>query len=289
MDRSGDGANEPTRSGRIGLLLAVPAVAFLALFFFYPVVEILLRSVTEPTLGLENYAGFFGNAVYVTVLRRTLTVSVLVTLLVLVVGYPYAYLMTVASPRFRLTLLIAVTLPFWISLLVRNYAWIVLLQDGGVVSDLLNAIGLGRVQLIGTSAGVTIGMTQILLPFAVLPLFATMLRVDPLLLRAAESLGAGPRRAFLRVYLPLTMPGVVAAGTLVFILCLGFYITPALLGSPQNAFLAQLIFLNVSQLLDWGSGGAMAAVLVAVAVVLLTGCAWALKRARLSLTDMKLT
>jgi putative spermidine/putrescine transport system permease protein len=132
-------------------------------------------------------------------------------------------------------------------------------------------------------------MTHILLPYAVLPLFASMMRVDGRLMLAAESLGAKPRTAFLRVYLPLTMPGVFAAMTLVFILSLGFYITPALLGSPQNAFLAQLIFQQVSQLLNWGTGGAMAGVLMACAVLLVGLGAWAARRARWDVSDMRLS
>lgn len=262
-------------------MLAIPMVAFLGLFYLYPVFEILRRSFTEPTIGFGNYARFFGNDVYVTVLRRTLIVALLVTLLVLVVAYPYAYLMTVASRRLRLMLIIAATVPLWVSLLVRNYAWVVLLQDGGVVNDALGWLGLGQVQLLRNSTGVTIGTTQILLPFAILPLYAAMLRVDRRLLLAAESLGAPPRVAFVRVYLPLTMPGVAAAATLVFVLCLGFYVTPALLGSPQNALLAQLVYLQIAQFLDWGAGGASAGVLVAAAVILLAGCAWTARRAGL--------
>lgn len=261
--------------------MTLPAVAFLGLFFFYPVFEILLRSFTEPRVGFGNYSNFLGNEIYRTVLRRTVTVSAIVTLLVLTMGYPYAYLAIVASPGWRLTLLIIVTLPLWISLLVRNYAWLVLLQDGGVVTNALTAVGLGHVQLIGSNVGVAIGMTQVMLPFAVLPLFSSMLRIDRKLLLAAASLGATPRVAFARVYLPLTIPGVVAASTLVFVLCLGFYITPAMLGSPQNSFLSQLVFLQVSQLLNWGIGGAMAGVLVCVAAVILGSCTWVLKRSRM--------
>jgi putative spermidine/putrescine transport system permease protein len=165
--------------------------------------------------------------------------------------------------------LAVVLLPFWTSLMVRTYAWIILLQDTGVINDALARLGFGRLSLIRNTTGVTIGMAQILLPFMVLPLYATMQGIDRRLLQAAESLGARPATAFLRVYVPLSMPGVVAGVTLVFILALGFYITPVLLGSPQNALLSQLIVQQISQLLDFGLGGAMAAILFVVTLVLL--------------------
>jgi putative spermidine/putrescine transport system permease protein len=232
-------------------------------------VDILRRSFTEPTSGLGNYQTFFESDVYLTVLRRTVVTAAIVTAICLLLGYPYAYLMTVVGRRWRIILLAVVLLPFWTSLMVRTYAWIILLQDTGVINDALAGLGFGRLSLIRNTTGVTIGMAQILLPFMVLPLYATMQGIDRRLLQAAESLGARPATAFLRVYVPLSMPGVVAGVTLVFILALGFYITPVLLGSPQNALLSQLIVQQISQLLDFGLGGAMAAILFLVTLVLL--------------------
>jgi putative spermidine/putrescine transport system permease protein len=263
-----------TRRGLTGLrpdkwaLLVLPALALLLVVFVYPVFDILRRSFTEPSAGLENYRTFFDTPAYVTILRRTFSTAAIVTAVCLALGYPYAYLMTVVRPRWRLVLLAVVLVPFWTSLMVRTYAWIVLLQDTGVVNDVLASLGIGRLSLIRNTLGVTIGMTQILLPFMVLPLYSTMQGIDRRLLQAAEGLGAPPRTAFLRVYVPLSLPGVSAGVTLVFILALGFYVTPALLGSPQNALLSQLVVQQVSQLLNFGSGGAMAAILLVATLIL---------------------
>lgn len=250
-------------------LFVLPALVFVLIFFGFPLVDILRRSFTEPTSGLGNYQTFFESDVYLTVLRRTVVTAAIVTVICLLLGYPYAYLMTVVGRRWRIILLAVVLLPFWTSLMVRTYAWIILLQDTGVINDVLATLGFGRLSLIRNTTGVAIGMAQILLPFMVLPLYATMQGIDRRLLQAAESLGARPATAFLRVYVPLSMPGVVAGVTLVFILALGFYITPVLLGSPQNALLSQLIVQQISQLLDFGLGGAMAAILFVVTLVLL--------------------
>jgi putative spermidine/putrescine transport system permease protein len=262
------------RRGRLGALranrwalLALPALALVLVAFAYPVFDILRRSFTEPVAGLDNYQQFFDTPAYLKILRRTFVTATIVTVVCLALGYPYAYLMTVVRPRWRIVLLAVVLVPFWTSLMVRTYAWIVLLQDTGVVNDILAALGIGRLSLIRNTVGVTIGMTQILLPFMVLPLYSTMQGIDRRLLHAAEGLGAPPRTAFLRVYVPLSMPGVTAGATLVFILALGFYVTPALLGSPQNALLSQLVVQQVSQLLNFGMGGAMAAILLAVTAI----------------------
>jgi putative spermidine/putrescine transport system permease protein len=162
-----------------------------------------------------------------------------------------------------------VLLPFWTSLMARTFAWLVLLQDTGVVNSLLSGVGIGPLSLIRNTTGVTIGMTQVLLPFMVLPLYSTMSKIDSRLMTAAVSLGAPMRVAFRRVYLPLSMPGVVAGLTLVFIMSLGFYITPQILGSPQQAMISQLIATKIDRLLDFGAAGALSAVLIVITLVLL--------------------
>jgi putative spermidine/putrescine transport system permease protein len=250
------------------LLLIAPALVFLGIFFLYPLGDMLVRSFTEPTTGLGNYETFFESEVYRRVLLRTLTTAAIVTAVCVLLAYPYAYLMTLVSHRWRVVMVAVVLLPFWTSLLVRTYAWIILLQDTGLINDGLRSLGVGEVGLIRNQLGVTIGMAQILLPFAVLPLYAVMQGIDRKLLAAAEGLGARPAVAFLRVYVPLSMPGVLAGSMLVFILALGFYVTPALLGSPDNALFSQLIVQQVSDLLNFGLGSAMATILL-VAVLLI--------------------
>lgn len=254
--------------GRWGWLL-LPALVLLAVLFLVPLGLMAWRSITDPTPGAGNYTWFFTSDAALATLVRTLVVGAVVTLVTLVLSYPYAYLMTVVGGRARIWLTLLVLLPFWTSLMVRTFAWAVLLQDSGVVNQLLGTVGLGPLQLIRTSAGVVIGMSQVLMPFMVLPLYAVMSGIDRRLLDAAQGMGARPATAFLRVFVPLSLPGVGAGALTVFITSLGFYVTPALLGSPDQALISQQIFTQVNGLLAWGRGGAMGVVLLAVTLALL--------------------
>ena len=256
--------------------LAIPVLVFLLVCFLAPLVIMALRSVTDLPKGSEgdalaNFRRFFGGEANLRVLGNTFWIAGLSTLGCLVIGYPYAYLMRLATPRWAGLLLIAVLVPFWSSLLVRTYAWQVILRDTGLINSTLQGWGLidQPLDLYQTTTGVLLGMTQILLPFMVLPLFTTMARIDPELTKAAANLGASPTRAFLRVFLPLSIPGVLAGSLLVFVLALGFYITPALLGSPKDTMLSAFIATRVQQQLDWGLASAMAMVLIAITLVVL--------------------
>ncbi|MCC5946877.1 MAG: ABC transporter permease [Nitriliruptoraceae bacterium] len=255
-------------STRWVLALLAPAVLLTALFFLVPIVDILSRSFTDPELGLATYERILADPTTFRVLRRTFVTGALTVLLCLVLGYPYAYLMTIVGPTMRSVLLLLVLVPFWTSLMARTFAWISLLQRDGPVSALFGAVGLPRVTLLGTLAGVLIGMVHILLPYFVLTLYAGLSRIDRRLLVAATSLGANRFRAFSQVYLPLSVPAVAAASTLVFILALGFYITPQLLGSPQQSLLAQVIGVRVERLVDFAGAGALSAVLLVATAAL---------------------
>jgi putative spermidine/putrescine transport system permease protein len=250
-------------------LVAVPGLLFLALFFLLPILRMGARSVTDPSPA--NYRVFFESPVYAKVLWTTLRTSLVVTVVSLLLGYPYAYVMHHAKPRAQAVLIALVIVPFWSSLLVRTYAWTVLLQDTGVVNSLLKRLALidQPLALMRNTLGVTVGMSHILVPFMVLPIFATMRRIDVDLIPAAEGLGARPFAAFRRVFLPLSLPGVFAGCLLVFVLALGFYITPALLGNPQNAMFSELVVNMVSERLEFGVGSALAMTLLAVTLVLL--------------------
>lgn len=256
-------------------LAAGAAMVFLALFFAYPLATMFVRSFTDfvgrGESGLANYDWFFTSDVQMTILRRTFTTSIFVTAVCLTVGYPYAYLMTVVSTRWRMVLLAAVLMPFWTSLIVRTYSWIILLGDSGPIVKALTALGFGHVRLLGTTTAVTIGMAQIMLPFLVLPLYSQLTQIDRTLLRAAHIHGSTPRTAFRTVYLPLSVPGISASCTIVFVLSLGFYFTPALLGSPQNSLLSQQIVSQVNSQLAFGRGGAMALALLLITLLLLAG------------------
>ena len=253
-------------------LLVLPAVVFLAVFFLAPLVTMSLRSVTDPPgAGLSNYAKFFEQAAYLRVLTNTFWIALISTVICLLIGYPYAYLMTIVPGRIAGLLLIAVLLPFWSSLLVRTFAWQVILRDTGVINSFLMNVGLisTPLELIRTTMGVILGMSHVLLPFMVLPIFAVMRRIDPELSRAAANLGAAPWRAFVRVVVPLSMPGVLAGALLVFVLALGFYITPALLGGPRDQMISQLIVEQVQRTLDWGFAAAMSVLLMAFTLAIL--------------------
>jgi putative spermidine/putrescine transport system permease protein len=252
--------------------LALPAVVFLIAVFLIPLLAMALRSVTDPpNAGLSNYQQFFQQQAYVRVLTNTFWVALLATLTCLLVGYPFAYLMTIVPGRVAGLLLIAVLLPFWSSLLVRTFAWQVLLRDTGVINRFLLDTGLisEPLTLIRTTSGVILGMSHILLPFMVLPVYAVMRRIDPELGRAAANLGASPISAFVRIFVPLSLPGVLAGCLLVFVLALGFYITPALLGGLKDQMISQLIVQQIQQRLDWGFGSAMSVLLVAITLAFL--------------------
>jgi putative spermidine/putrescine transport system permease protein len=259
------------RAGRTLLLLALPAVIVLGVFFVVPAIRLAWLSVSTPELGIGNYTGLATDGVVVTVVLRTLGMAAIVTVLCVLCAYPYAYLMTIVGPRWRAVLTALVLLPFWTSLMARTFAWVVLLQDTGVVNALLAAVGLGPTRLLGTTAGVSIAMAQVMLPFMVLPVYAAMRGIDRRLVDAAMGLGARPINAFLRVYLPLSLRGVAAGATLVMVLSLGFYVTPSLVGSPQQSMLAQLISVQVNQLLNFGAAGALAVTLLVVTLVLVAG------------------
>src|SRR3990172_4248989 len=232
-------------------LLAIPPIAFLVAFFLVPLVVVSLRSVTDfpkPTGdAFANYGRFFASSANIRVLSNTFWVAGLSTVVCLALGYPYAYLMNIVRPRVAGLLLIAVLLPFWSSLLVRTYAWQVILRDTGIINTFLLDWGFitEPIPLIRTTLGVMLGMSQVLLPFMVLPIYAVMRRIDPEYTKAAANLGAPPFAAFRRVFLPLSLPGVLAGSLLVFVLALGFYITPALLRPPHATMAVILMGLTL--------------------------------------------
>jgi len=264
----------PTRRPRLvdswGLLL-VPGVVFLVLAFGVPLAGMALRSLTDPSPA--TYLEVFQSRPFLTSMAYTFQLALIVTLACLLLGYPWAYLMHGAGPKVRWVLAGMVILPFWSSLLVRTYAWSVLLRPSGVINFGLHQLGLIQqpLPLMGNTLGVAVGMTQIMLPFMVLPLFAVMNRMDPDLVPAAEGLGARPLVAFVRVFLPLTLPWVAAGSVLVFVVSLGFYITPTVLGSARSPMLSQHIVNQTSVLLDFGLASALAVVLIALTVVLVDG------------------
>ena len=207
---------------------------------------------------------------YIAVLLRTLQISALVTLTCLVLGFPVAALLTTSSERAADAILILVMLPFWTSLLVRTTAWIVLLQKEGIINSALLSLGLisEPLTMIFNSMGVVIAMTHVLLPFMILPLFSTLKAIPPSYMRAAASLGARPMTAFFRVYLPLAMPGIAAGCIMVFILSVGYYVTPALVGGPADQMLSAFVANYTTGTGNWGLASALGLILLVVTAAL---------------------
>jgi putative spermidine/putrescine transport system permease protein len=214
-------------------------------------------------------------AVYVTVLARTFWVSFVVTGVCLVLGYPVAHLLATLPVRRGNLLMILVLLPFWTSLLVRTTAWLVLLQRQGLVNDLTTRLGLGtRLELVHNRFGVYVAMVHILLPFMVLPIYSVLRRIPPIHMRAAATLGARPLFAFRKVYFPQSLPGVAAGCLLVFILALGFYVTPALVGGPSDQLISYFIALFANEIVNWGMAAALSVILLASVGLLLALSQW---------------
>jgi ABC-type spermidine/putrescine transport system permease subunit I len=263
----------PRAAGRLRTTaLVLPALLLLTVFFVLPLAKVALWSVLdlrEGGLTVAYYARAVGEAIYVRVVLNTFRISLYVTVICLLLGYPVAYLLATVPPRRARLLMIFVVLPFWISLLVRLYAWIVLLQKNGVVNTLLQRLGVASepLPLLYNLTGVVVGMVHVLLPFMILPLYSVMKGIDPNLMTAARNLGGTPVQAFRRVFLPLSYPGIGAGTLMVFMLSIGYFVTPALLGGLKETFIAQLIEQQVSVLLDWSFAAALAILLLAVTLL----------------------
>lgn len=210
--------------------------------------------------------------VYVTLFIRTLGVSIAVTALCFFIGYPMAYAMAHASPGWARLLLVLVLIPFWTSLLVRTTSWIVILQQQGVLNDIFVFLGIvaddNRLTMVHNMTGTLVAMTQVLLPFMILPLYSVMTNIPRDLTKAASSLGANPFQAFVRVYFPNSLPGVAAGGLLVFILSIGYYITPALVGGSKGQLISNLIAYHLQTSLNWGLAAALSVILLVGVMVL---------------------
>ena len=243
--------------------LALPLVLFLLVFFVYPVASMLLRSLQPGAWSMAAYLDLFEGDVFWPVMRITLEIGVLVTVCCLLLAYPLAYWLARLPAASANLLLILVLIPFWTSILVRSYAWMALLERHGVVNNLLLWLHLvpRPVKLLNTRFSVCLAMVHVLLPFMVLPIYASLRALDWRLVRAAQSLGASPWATLRQIVLPLSRPGIGAGVTLVFTLSIGFYITPVLVGASSDVMVSMLINDQVG-LLAWPSASAMSAVLL---------------------------
>ena len=254
----------PRRGSGIGF--AVPAILLLLAFFVVPVAGLLARSVTDPEPGLQNYVALVGSSTYARIFFNTFFVAGVVTVITTLIAFPVAWALAIMPRRWSAVVFAIILLSMWTNLLARTYAWMVLLQQTGLINRMLKAIGLidQPLQLTNNLVGVTIGMVYIMLPFMILPLLGVIRKIDPAILQAAALCGATKWQALRRVLLPLAAPGIASGGLMVFVMSLGYYVTPSLLGGTANMMLAELIAQQVQSLVNWGMGGAAAFILLVV-------------------------
>ena len=251
----------------LGLRLVLPVVVFLGLFFVWPSLLVLSGSLSGSEGPFSQYAQYLSSAAYMRILWRTLFAALTVSTLCLLIAYPFAYLMSQVRGRLLAVLTGIVLISFFTSVMVRSFAWIVLMQRNGIIDRLVQAIGLDSFVLRGSTLGVTIAMVQIMLPFMIFPLYSTMVGIDSRLLTASRSLGANGLTTFWRVYWPLTLPGVVSGWVIVFITSLGFYVIPGLVGAPQEQLLSQLIYTLINGVLNIPLASAASVLLLLMALI----------------------
>lgn len=260
---------------RNAFYMILPALIILLIFYFYPIIRLLPKSFIndDGQFTMEFFRRVFTEELYLTTLLRTLKIAVMATVINMLLGYPVAYFMSTCKPRTANIIMAVILLSFWTSLLVRTYAWMVLLQRTGLVNQILQALKIisEPLTIMYTETAVLIGMTNILLPYMILPIYSTLKGMDSNLPVAAMSLGASRPMAFLKVTLPLSVPGVASGVMLVFIQSLGFYVTPLLLGGPQTMMITGLIDNQMFTFINWHFGSALGMVLLLVTVVFLFG------------------
>ncbi len=253
--------------------LAGPAVLLIFAIIIVPVGWLTYLSFVDSNgeFTLEHYQKMIEYKSYARTFITTFEVSILTTLICIAIGYPLAYFLSVLPPRLAGLFMLTVLLPFWTSLLVRTYAWLVLLQKKGIINDMAISMGVwdSPLKLAHNLTGTLIGMAHIMLPFLILPLYGSMKKIQRDLMHAAANLGASPIKAFWQVYFPLTLSGMVAGSLIVFILCLGFYVTPAVLGGGRVIMVATQITAILENQFNWGAASALGVVLLVATLVIL--------------------
>lgn len=248
------------------LRLTLPALLVIGVLLVVPILWLLSLSLVsvEGEFGLANYALFFSEQVYVQMFINTFIIAFTVTVLCVLLGYPVAYLLAIMPGKWAGFLMLLVLVPFWTSTLVRTFSWLIILQRNGIVNKSLIWAGLIErpLALVYNQTGTVIGMVHVMVPFLILPLYASMKTIDGNLMRAGANLGSSPTHAFFRIFLPLSMPGLIAGVIMVFVMCLGFYITPAILGGGKVKMIAQRIEESISLYPTWGPAAALATLLL---------------------------
>ncbi|KAB2883847.1 MAG: ABC transporter permease [Albidovulum sp.] len=253
------------------LLLIGPLLLFLAATYLVPFLGVMRWSVTLPEPGLGQYRTALGDPLVLTVFWRTLRICAVVTVSAVAAAYVITLLWVRGSAVQRLVVELCILIPFWISVLTRAFGWLALLSNKGLINGWLQSLGLlsEPLTLVRNEFGVIVGMTHFLIPFAVFPLASAMRSVDERVLMAARGMGAGRARIFWQVFVPMTKPGILGAGLVVFVFALGFFVTPAILGGGRSVMVAELIYLRIFQSPDWGLGAAISVILMLAVGVLL--------------------
>lgn len=262
--------NLPMSSTSRGLVYWLPLLIIIFIGFDIPILFLIGWSFGSPFPTLSHYETLVSSNAFFRIYSNTFYISGVVTIICAILGYPLAYWMTKLGTRKQSFAIICVLLSFWISVLVRTYAWIVILGNGGIVNRILQAYGITSepVSFLYNVTGVTIGMVNILLPYMVLPLYASMRRFDTRLIAAAKSLGASDTAAFFKIFFPLNAPALAASMILVFILSLGFFVTPAILGGGRVIFISNMLDLFINEVPRWGLAAASSVVLLTITLVL---------------------
>lgn len=252
-------------------VLVLPFMAAVVVLYLGPIANILWLSFTDPQPGLGNYGKLFSSDSLIRIIWTTFRICVITTVISVVLGYVVAYAVVHALANEQRWMLTFVLISFWISVLVRTFSWLMLLGHNGLVNNTMLSIGLigEPLAFMRNELGVLIGMVQYMIPYAVLPLLANMQGLDPRVMNASRSLGASNTQTFWRIYLPLTKPGVVAASLLVFIISLGFYVTPAILGGGKVLMIAEYISVQILVTLRWGTAAMLAALMLVGVLVML--------------------
>lgn len=263
-------SNSKQIGGALTLTLLAPFIVLLSFGFLYPILQLLATGFLEPHLTFDNYHKVFTNPTYSRVLFRTMWISLTVAILALMLAYPTAYLMARAKGALPIIIACCVILPLWSSVLVRTAAWAILLQREGIINSIIVWAGISEhpVRLLYTQAAVVIAMTHVLMPFMVLPIYGSIRNIPEDYLRSAATMGASPTRSFIEVMLPLSLPGVSTGFILVFLTSLGFFVTPAILGSPREMMIATLISQQIREFLNWPLAAALVGVLVIIVLAI---------------------
>lgn len=246
----------------IEFMLIIPVFMFMFIFYVFPMFKMLGMSFWNEGFTFQEYVNIFQTDLYYRVFFRSLEIALYVTIISLLIGYPLAYYITYSKQKLLLFGVVAISM--WLGVIIRSYGWMGVLGENGLLNFFISSLGIPTESLLYNRGAVIVGMVHILLPYMVLPLFAVMSNIPDNVLRASNSLGATNPYTFIKVYFPLSLPGILAGSLLVFIQAIGFYITPALLGGKDEVMIAQLIEIQVNELLNWPFASALATTLLLI-------------------------